>query len=542
MTLTAPAPARRRRRRQPVANASLGWGILDWTHRHLRNPLNDSEPFVFTDDQAARVVEMYRVNPDGRRVYRRIHIEDAKGSGKSPAAAAVALAEFCGPVCFGEWDADGEPVGVPWGTHGYPAPWVQMAACSEDQTFNTYRYVQSMATADGGRVARDLALDPGVTRLYRKDIPGVPFLERVTASAGSREGQALTFAVLDEPQGWLDSNGGTRLAQVILRNLAKMNGTSMFTGNAPVLGEGSVAETYRDPSPGVLHLAHRPAVPVRQDDPPDVLRARLAECYPGVWWDAHLFDRLLEEIADPSTPWPNALRFYFNTPILQDYGEPWLGADEWAACESAEDLAVTEPSYASVRVARDYRSAAVAVAQRHGDRVVVRCRTFEADDLVNGDVLDLGDVEEYLLSLAKRYPARVTAEVHFRPGSKPQYVPRPGPEVTFHGAFFQRSRQVLEARGLVLLEQPDSPARLAPAAAQLRGLVREKKLAHDGDPDLTRHMVSVVARETQGGAMPVSPADVRIRIDGALAAMHAVGRALIAERPVNRTMHLGGSL
>ena len=66
----------------------------------------------------------------------------------------------------------------------------------------------------------------------------------------------------------------------------------------------------------------------------------------------------------------------------------------------------------------------------------------------------------------------------------------------------------------MLVEQPDSGARLAPAAAQLRGLVFEGKLSHDGDPDLARHMGDVVVREIQAGPMPQQPTDPRQRIEG----------------------------
>jgi len=216
--------------------------------------------------------------------------------------------------------------------------------------------------------------------------------------------------------------------------------------------------------------------------------------------------------------------------------EAWLPADRWAACAGAATLDAREPTYASVRVARDHRSAAVAIAQRHGDGVVLRARVFESDDLVDGDVLDLAEVEAHLLELARRYPARVVAEVTSHAGGRVRRHPRPGPEITYHGSFFQRSRQLLEGQGLVLVAQPDSPARLAPAAAQLRGLVTERKLVHDGDPDLARHVGNVVVKETQAGAVPRLPGAHDARIDAALAAMHVVNRAMTAPRPTSRTV------
>jgi hypothetical protein len=58
----------------------------------------------------------------------------AKGWGKSPLLASIAVEEFAGPVRFGGWDDVGEPIAV-------PVHWlvVEIAAVSEDQTDNTCR-------------------------------------------------------------------------------------------------------------------------------------------------------------------------------------------------------------------------------------------------------------------------------------------------------------------------------------------------------------------------------------------------------------------
>src|SRR5438309_1842450 len=109
---------------------SLGWGVIDWWETYLRIPSGPfwGEPFVPTDEQVRYVVKLYRIDPrTGRFVYRRAAKREAKGKGKSPEAAGLALVEFAGPVVFDGWDADGEPVGRP-----HPSPWVQVAACSED--------------------------------------------------------------------------------------------------------------------------------------------------------------------------------------------------------------------------------------------------------------------------------------------------------------------------------------------------------------------------------------------------------------------------
>ena len=101
-------------------------------------------------------------------------------------------------------------MGRPWGRKGDPNPWIQIAAVSEDQTDNTYSVLYELLTANDGAAADDLRVDVGLTRCFLRDRPGK--LEPVTASAGSREGQPITDATLDEalaldtplptPSGW----------------------------------------------------------------------------------------------------------------------------------------------------------------------------------------------------------------------------------------------------------------------------------------------------------------------------------------------------
>jgi hypothetical protein len=236
----------------------------------------------------------------------------SKGWGKSPLAGGIAITELAGPVVFDGWDADGEPVGRPWGTGDSPPPLVQIAAVSEDQTDNTYGAIFQMLSARQGKVAESIGVDAGRTRLYLTGRPGE--LHPVTASAGSREGQRVTFAVLDETHLWKRQNGGVRLADTIRRNAAKMGGRTFETTNAPVLGEKSVAEKSGSDVErgfsGILHYARRP-----KDEPqPDWTDDQLLDALDVSYGDAHWIDRgrLLKEIRDPSTQWDDALRFYFN--------------------------------------------------------------------------------------------------------------------------------------------------------------------------------------------------------------------------------------
>lgn len=292
--------------------ASLGWTVLDWMYNGLPNPSDETKPLILTDEQASFVLDFYSL--DARRrdfAYRRAIIEMAKGWGKSPLVAAIALAELAGPVCLDGLDAGGQPVGVPWGYGGRPDPLVQLAAVSEDQTDNTYGALYAMLTARKGAIAEALGIDDGRSRLYLRGRPGK--LEPVTSSAGSREGQRLTFAVLDETHLWWLRNGGIKLASTLRRNLAKMNGRSIETTNAPLLGEKSVAErsgNVASRSAGILWMHRQP----KETPQPDWTDARMLAALREAYGDASWINlrRILADIRDPDTAWDDALRFFFN--------------------------------------------------------------------------------------------------------------------------------------------------------------------------------------------------------------------------------------
>ena len=89
-----------------------------------------------------------------------------------------------------------------------------------------------------GNLAADIP-DTGLTRI---NLPGGGLIEPVTASARSRLGQRITFAVQDETHSWLKSNGGRALADNQRRNLAGMKGRSIETTNAWDPAEQSVAQ------------------------------------------------------------------------------------------------------------------------------------------------------------------------------------------------------------------------------------------------------------------------------------------------------------
>lgn len=285
---------------------SLGWDVLDWIKAYLVVP---DGPFAgdaldFTDEQAAILVRWYGLDDRGKWLFRRGCKRAAQGWGKSPFLGAMALAELAGPTRFDGWDAGGEPVAV-----RPVAPWVQVAAVSEDQTDNTFAAAYAMAQESE---LAESTIDVGLTRMFLRGETGR--LEPVTASAGSRLGQRITFAVLDETHLWTRRNGGVKLAATIRRNASKMNGRTFESTNAHLVGEDSVAErSYLASvkgSAGLLYDAvEAPPVDDLGDTAAVTAALRVAYGESVKWIDV---DRLALEVADPGTDPDDARRFYFN--------------------------------------------------------------------------------------------------------------------------------------------------------------------------------------------------------------------------------------
>lgn len=296
---------------------SLGWALAD-----LLDDLWPDEKLI--DEQVRKLVRWYRVDEKGRRVYRRGQMMGPKGVGKSPEGARISFLELSGDVVFDGWDAQGEPVGKPW-----DKPLVQIAAVSEDQGENTYGALLELLTVDDGRVADAFGLDAGQTRVLRRGQPACR-IDAVTASAGTREGQRVTFALLDETHLWTPTSGGHRLANTLRRNAAKMGGTTLETTNAYDPNLQTVAqatdEAVEDGAEGVWQwkpeAPHVASLANRRE-----LRSALKKVYDGAWWVD--VDRLIEDIHDPDTTEDDARRYYLNE-VVKTADVAWAAPD-WEA-------------------------------------------------------------------------------------------------------------------------------------------------------------------------------------------------------------------
>lgn len=337
-------PPRERWVTMPVGTPrfTLGWGVIAWITDNLRHPNGPRKglPFALTREQVRFVLWFYAVDEHGRWLHNRAVRRLAKGSGKSPFAAVLALAELLGPVRFDHFDGrvPGEVVGRPT-----DMPLVQIAATSERQTANTMRMVRAMSNRRT-KLARKYQLDAGKTYV---ETPEGGKLEQITSSQSSAEGAETSFTVADETEHWTPGNGGPDLMHTLIQNAAKTGSRVLDTCNAWVPGIGSAAEEVFDGwcleqegrtrgSQTILYDARvAPPQTVLHDEPEDgeiglteALRFVYADCF---WVDV---ENIRATILSPTYPVARSRRFYLNQPQA-DVGA-WVTLQEWAVLADPE--------------------------------------------------------------------------------------------------------------------------------------------------------------------------------------------------------------
>jgi len=338
-----------------IPEYTLGWAVLNWGSRVLAQPDDNptsiaGERWRYSPEQAKNILWMYAVNPvTGRYIYKSSVLERGKKWGKSPFLAAILCTEFLGPVELAGWtfkedpetglrkpvwhrvdDERGQPIGIIRNQS-----WVQIAAVSVEQTANTMDCVRGMLTK-GSAYEEYPGLDVGIERCSWNGSK----LERIAASAFSREGNRPDFVGIDETHLWVPSRSGPDNFRAIQRNLAPRRKRWMAATNAPVRGQGSVAEihhdAYDDMISGRTEIDNSILMDTRQVSLSDIYDKEKA--YPAlefVYGDAYTtgrldIDSIWEEIMSPMSEEAEMRRFYFNQ---MNKGEStWLKLSDWDGC------------------------------------------------------------------------------------------------------------------------------------------------------------------------------------------------------------------
>lgn len=496
------------------------------------------EPFILYPEQEDFVLRFYEINPTtGKRRRRRGVISRPRGWGKSPFLASLALVEALGPVVPDGWDADGQPVGKPWST--VRTPLVQILAVSEKQTGNTWAPLLEML--QGPVLDEYPGLEPLDTfvNLPRGKI------EPITSSARTVKGNRAVFAVMDQTEEWVKSNGGLNLYEKVKNNTAKVGGAFVESPNAYTPGEDSVAERSagfwkailekraRDDG---LYYDHREAPP--ETDMTDreslTMGLRVAygdssahsggcllhdpPCNPG-----HVdIDILVATIWDPTSD-PQESRSDFLNQITHA-SDAYLSQPEWAGCVDATKVvadkdAITLGFDGSRGRAKGKPDATALIGCRVHDGHLFEIAVWEADDKAQqewpGWEPPLTEIEAAVADAFKRYdvvgfyadPAKdwrsYVNKWEAAYGSKVKV--KAGREHPFEW-WMTGGRSGLIQR----------------AVEQFEGAVRNQDMTHDGSYALTRHMLAARRRVKHGKLGLGKDSDYSIRkIDAAVAAILA---------------------
>lgn len=363
-----------------VPEFTLGFEVIGWARKYLRHPNGPhaGRRWQFVESQVRFLLWWYAVDEGGNWLFHHGVRRLAKGSGKSPFAAVLALAEFTAPVRVDDFDRR-----APGGVRGKPVdmPLVQIAATAESQTANTMRMVRALASK-GSPLVQAFGLDAGKTQYYKQP-EGT--LEVITASATAAEGAESSCVIADETEHWKPSNGGPDLAATLEDNLTKSGNRMLETCNAWVPGIGSVAEASWDAwiaqeegrtrgESKILYDA-RVAPPDTDMSDPESLQAALEFVYEDCFWQKTR--PIMERIWDPRSRPDDSKRKYLNWPTAAE--DAWMTPQAWSVLADPAQVVADGEEIAAFFDGSKSRDATALIGCRISDGHVFTIGVWEPD-------------------------------------------------------------------------------------------------------------------------------------------------------------------
>lgn len=506
---------------------TLGWGVIEWLFLNALSPggIHAGEGFWPTNEQARFLAWWYAVDDTGRFAYRSGVLRRMKGWGKDPLAAAIALAELCGPVAFDRFDDNGNPIGK-----RRPAAWVQIAAVSQEQTKNSFSLFPVMISKQTKEI---YGLEVNKFIIY-SDQGGR--IEAVTSSPASMEGNRPTCVIRNEPQEWVETVQGHDMANVIEGNVKKSPGgvcRVLDICNAHVPGRDSVAErsweAYNAVAAGqaidvgmLYDSIEAPAdtpiseIPSRIEDPEgheeglERLREGLRVARgDSIWLD---IDTIVDSILDIRNPITESRRKFLNQVNATE--DAWMAPVEWDRCQADVKLEPKDKITLGFDGSKSGDHTAL-VACRVEDGALFLVRHWNPEQYKSGEV-PREDVDAVVRWCFSRYNV-----VAMRADMK-----------EFESYVDSWSRDF--KKKLVVNATPGNPIafdmrgqtkRFALDCERFVDGVVEKELRHDGNRLLRQHVLNAVRHPTTYDAISIRKAskDSSRKIDAAVCAVMAFG-------------------
>lgn len=508
---------------EPGDYPTLGWLALDWMTEYLARPeLQEYEPFTPTQEQAEFLLEFYRLDPaTGERLRRRGVISRPRGWGKSPFTAAIACFEALGPALCNGWDAEGQPVGMPWSE--IRRPLVEIAAVSEDQV-DTNTWAPLLDMLERGPVMDEY---PGVEPMA--GFVNLPYgrIQKRTAEAKSAKGAPAHFVVCDQTEEWVRSNGGIALFNTLRNNVIKRGGHLLESPNAFTPGRESVAEnsmaTFEAIRSGKtklddgVYFDHREAPPeTDMADAESLLRglavaygdsADIDECAihqppckrPG-WVNLdHIAASIWEPDADPQlsrSDWLNQ---------ITHASDAWIDQPTWKACYDPDAViadrdVITLGFDGSRGRFKGKPDATCLIGCRVSDGHLFEIRVWEAGPDKNTWPDWSPPILEVEAEISKCFERYSVAAFYCDPAKDwRSYV---------NAWEAKYANRLVKANGKTVTVSRDHPFEwwmtggrsglIQRAIEQLEGAIRNGDATHDGAADLTRHVLAARRRMRAG--------------------------------------------
>ena len=466
----------------PSPSETLGYEIIRWAQKYIVQPDGDraGESWQFTREQLRFVLWLYAINPDGTWRYSAATLRRAKGWGKTPLLASLAIVEFIGPCRFSHFNAFGIPVGK-----RVPLPTVQIGATAYDQTEQTLEMVRAMLSESPAE--KGYGLDIGKAVVQFKS--GKPGTIRPKATAGrTNEGNRPTFCLMDEVHHWVGSNGGPDFYQVLKRNIEKTASSGsrwVVTTNAYNPNEDSVAQIIHESDMirqgfWLYDCIEGDIEPDEMRDADKVRRALIEAYGDAVWADIDGLTRTV--LYDRTTPDSTYLRFFCNR--IAESSDGWMNKAEWDARRDDEDPIKPGDQIALGFDGSIRGDATGLVGVRLRDAKLFVINVWERPEHATDDwEVDVLAVEAAVDETFRRY------RVAWMYCDPPYWQEAIGRWSITHGD------------DTVFEFWTNRPTQMATAIERFHTASMVGDLKHDGDSRLTRHVLNAVTREVPQGLL-----------------------------------------
>ena len=457
--------------------------------RHAKGPVF-GQPFQLERWQRAFLREFYRRDKKGRRVYQGGLLGVPRGNGKTPLAAGLGLYDLI---------------------TGTDAPEVYFAAGSKEQAGIGLDFAR--AFVEQGQLADWITVRKALTRRKGRGV-----MQVISSEGTLQHGRAPSAAIIDELWAFDTARQQETYTALATALHKRPDAYLLSISTAGFDQHGLLGRIYHEAltwddltvskdrclivakNPEARYLVWWYGAPAGSDpENPALLRA----ANPASWVQV---DDLQRQLRDPGVAEADFRRLHLNQ--WTSARDVWL--TNWADLYSDEEIPDGARIHVGVDVGLYHDSTAVCWAHLTAEgRILLRAHVWAADPdahahtHVRGGKVQLSEIEEFIYKLSKRY--RVLGVV---------YDPR----------YFDRSAELLEKRGLKLIEYLSNSAPMRDAYQHFYQLAAEGVLAHKGDPILSAQVNATAAERTETG-WRIRKLKSSDRIDATVAAVLASHRA-----------------